>query len=67
MGPEEPLSLGIVDFLTKNRIKVGPTKYAARLESSKAFMKKICKKNNIPTAKFQYVKVKPSCKIFKGI
>ncbi len=54
VGPEEPLSLGIVDFLTKNKIKVfGPTMYAARLEGSKAFMKRICKKNNIPTANFQ--------------
>ena len=59
VGPEEPLSLGIVDFLTKNKIKVfGPSKYAARLEGSKAFMKKICKKNNIPTAKFQICKNK---------
>ena len=42
VGPEEPLSLGIVDFLTKNKIKVfGPNKYAAKLEGSKAFMKKI--------------------------
>ena len=54
VGPEEPLSLGIVDFLTKNKIKVfGPTMYAARLEGSKAFMKRICKMNNIPTANFQ--------------
>ena len=54
VGPEEPLSLGIVDFLTKNKIKVfGPSMYAARLEGSKAFMKRICKKNNIPTANFQ--------------
>ena len=68
VGPEEPLSLGIVDFLTKNRIKVfGPTKYAARLESSKAFMKKICKKNNIPTAKFQICKGKNQvAKFLKG-
>ncbi len=57
VGPEEPLSLGIVDFLNKNKIKVfGPTKYAAKLESSKAFMKKLCKANNIPTANFQICK-----------
>ncbi len=59
VGPEEPLSLGIVNFLNKNKIQVfGPSKYAARLEGSKAFMKKICKKNNIPTAKFQICKNK---------
>ena len=59
VGPEEPLTLGIVDFLTKNKIKVfGPTTYAARLEGSKAFMKRICKMNNIPTANFQVCKNK---------
>ena len=59
VGPEEPLSLGIVNFLKKNKIKVfGPSKYAARLEGSKAFMKKICKENNIPTAKFRICKNK---------
>ena len=54
VGPEEPLVKGIVDFLKKNKIKVfGPNKYAAKLEGSKAFMKFICKKYNIPTAKFK--------------
>jgi len=59
VGPEEPLVKGLVDFLQKNKIKVfGPTKYAARLEGSKAFMKLICKKNKIPTAKFTICKNK---------
>lgn len=54
IGPEEPLVRGIVDFLKKNNIKVfGPNKYASKLEGSKAFMKRICAKNNIPTAKFR--------------
>ena len=54
VGPEEPLVKGLVDFLNKNNIKVfGPNKYASRLEGSKAFMKKICKENNIPTANFK--------------
>ena len=54
VGPEEPLVKGIVDFLKKNKIKVfGPNKYAAKLEGSKAFMKFICKKYKIPTAKFK--------------
>lgn len=54
VGPEEPLVNGIVDFLKKNKIKVfGPTKYAAQLEGSKAFMKKICSKNKIPTANYE--------------
>jgi phosphoribosylamine---glycine ligase len=54
IGPEEPLVRGLVDFLTKNKIKVfGPCKYASRLEGSKAFMKKLCSDNNIPTAKYK--------------
>ena len=57
VGPEQPLVDGIVDFLEKNKIKVfGPNKYASQLEGSKAFMKSICKKNNIPTANFQVCK-----------
>ncbi len=57
VGPEEPLVKGIVNFLEKNKIKVfGPTKFAAKLEGSKAFMKSICKENNIPTAKFKICK-----------
>ena len=54
VGPEEPLVKGLVDFLNKNKIKVfGPNKFAAKLEGSKAFMKKICSQNKIPTAKFK--------------
>ena len=59
VGPEQPLVDGIVDFLKKNKINVfGPNKYAAQLEGSKAFMKSICKKNNIPTANFKICKKK---------
>ena len=54
IGPEEPLVKGLVNFLKKYKIKVfGPNKFAAKLEGSKAFMKKICASNNIPTAKFK--------------
>ena len=54
VGPEEPLVKGLVDFLRKNKIRVfGPNKYASKLEGSKAFMKRLCKKNKIPTANFQ--------------
>ena len=54
VGPEEPLVRGLVDFLIKNKIKVfGPNKYASKLEGSKAFMKRICKENKIPTANFK--------------
>jgi len=54
IGPEEPLVKGLVDFLKKNKIKVfGPNKFVAKLEGSKSFVKLICKKYNIPTAKFK--------------
>src|SRR6056300_787083 len=54
IGPELPLTKGIVDFLQANNVKVfGPNKYAAQLEGSKAFMKNICYQNKIPTAKFK--------------
>ena len=57
VGPEEPLVKGIVNFLEKNKIKVfGPNKFASKLEGSKAFMKLICKKYKIPTAKFAICK-----------
>ena len=54
VGPEQPLVDGLVDFLDKKRIRVfGPDKFSSQLEGSKAFMKNLCKKNNIPTAKYE--------------
>ena len=54
VGPEEPLVKGLVDFLKKKKIRVfGPNKYAAKLEGSKAFMKKMCAQYKIPTARFK--------------
>tara|TARA_B110000211_G_C14049039_1_gene540345 strand:- start:7 stop:1284 length:1278 start_codon:yes stop_codon:yes gene_type:complete len=54
VGPEEPLVKGLVDFLDRHKIKVfGPNKFASKLEGSKAFMKKICNENKIPTADFK--------------
>jgi len=53
VGPEQPLVGGIVDYLNEKKIQVfGPNKFSSQLEGSKAFMKNICKKNNIPTADF---------------
>jgi len=54
IGPEQPLVEGLVDYLAEKRIRVfGPDKFASQLEGSKGFMKKLCKKNNIPTANFE--------------
>ncbi len=54
VGPEGPLSQGVVDvFRSKNMRIVGPTKAAAQLESSKAFSKAFMKRHQIPTAGFE--------------
>lgn len=53
VGPEAPLSEGIVDFLQAKGIKVfGPSQKASMLESSKAYMKDFATKYSIPTAKY---------------
>ena len=53
IGPELPLSLGIVDALTERGLKAfGPTKAAAMLESSKGFAKRFLQRHNIPTANY---------------
>jgi phosphoribosylamine--glycine ligase len=53
VGPELPLTMGIVDAFNKRGLKIfGPTKIAAQLEGSKVFAKEFTKKYNIPTAKF---------------
>ena len=54
VGPEIPLVAGIVDFLSERNIYAfGPTKNASQLEGSKAFMKKLCKDFDVPTAKYK--------------
>ena len=53
VGPELPLSLGLVDELELRGMRVfGPTKAAARLETSKAFAKQFMRRNKIPTAAY---------------
>ncbi len=54
VGPEAPLSLGIADcFAADNRLLLGPTAAAARLESSKAFAKAFMDRHAVPTARFR--------------
>jgi phosphoribosylamine--glycine ligase len=51
VGPEAPLVDGIVNFFSKNGIKIfGPSKKASMIEGSKVFAKKLCWKYGIPTA-----------------
>ena len=52
VGPEVPLSLGIVDYLRAQNIAVfGPTQAGAKIESSKSWAKEIMTLANVPTAK----------------
>jgi phosphoribosylamine--glycine ligase len=54
VGPELPLTLGIVDTFESRGLKIfGPNKRAAILEGSKAFAKRLMKKHRIPTGFFQ--------------
>ncbi len=54
VGPEVPLTLGIVDLFEVAGLKIfGPSKKAAELEGSKAYSKELLKKYNIPTAKYE--------------
>ncbi len=54
VGPEIPLSLGIVDLFNLNETPIfGPTKNAAMLETSKKYSKNFMKQNHIPTSEFQ--------------
>ena len=53
VGPEAPLTLGLVDRLAEKAIPAfGPSRAAARLEGSKAFMKEFLARHSIPTAAF---------------
>jgi phosphoribosylamine--glycine ligase len=53
VGPELPLQLGVVDEFTRSGWRIfGPTRAAARLESSKSFAKEFMQRHHIPTAHY---------------
>jgi phosphoribosylamine---glycine ligase len=53
VGPELPLTLGVVDEFARRGWPVfGPTRAAAQLESSKSFAKEFLQRHHIPTARF---------------
>src|SRR5246500_4162155 len=53
IGPEQPLTLGVVDEFNRRGWPVfGPTQAAAQLESSKSFAKEFLQRHHIPTAPF---------------
>ncbi len=54
VGPEAPLAAGIVDAFTNAGLRIfGPTKAAARLESSKDFAKAFMARHGVPTAAYR--------------
>jgi phosphoribosylamine--glycine ligase len=54
VGPELPLSSGIVNEFEENSLKIfGPKKEAARIETSKIFSKKLMMEYNIPSSSFR--------------
>ncbi len=54
IGPEEPLALGLSDYLRGRGVKVfGPSKDAARVETSKVFAKTLMRHADVPTAEFR--------------
>jgi phosphoribosylamine--glycine ligase len=53
VGPEGPLSMGIIDAFTEAGLRAfGPSGKAAEIEASKRFSKDLMKKYNIPTAEY---------------
>jgi phosphoribosylamine---glycine ligase len=52
VGPEAPLSAGVVDVFRSHSLRIfGPTRAAARLEASKDFSKAFMQRHGIPTAR----------------
>jgi len=52
VGPDDPLAAGIVDLFVAEGLRIfGPSKAAARIESSKIFAKELMRKEGIPTAR----------------
>jgi phosphoribosylamine--glycine ligase len=54
IGPEDPLAMGLADYLRERGLLVfGPSKEAAKVEASKVFAKKLMQHADVPTAEFR--------------
>ncbi len=62
VGPELPLSLGIVDLFEEHGMKIfGARRNAALIEASKAFSKDLMKKHGVPTAFYEvFTEIEPA-------
>ncbi len=69
VGPEAPLTLGIVDLFRANGLAiVGPSQAAAQLEGSKSFAKAFMQRHHIPTADFQvFSEYEPAIRYLNGV
>lgn len=60
VGPEEPLTLGIVDLFQREGLRIfGPRRDAAELEGSKVFAKELMRQAGIPTADYRIFRSAP--------
>ncbi len=67
VGPEAPLSLGIVDAFRNQGLRIfGPDRQAARIETSKSFAKDLCSKFQIPTPRWETFTTASSAKSALG-
>lgn len=67
VGPETCLSDGIVDEFEKRGMAIfGPSRAAARIETSKVFAKALMKKYGVPTARFKVFESAPEAREFAG-
>jgi len=65
VGPELPLSMGIVELFQKQKLRIfGPSQEAAQIESSKAFAKRFMQQHHIPTASFMVFEDPHAAKTF---
>jgi phosphoribosylamine--glycine ligase len=68
VGPELPLSLGLVDEFEHRGLNVfGPTQAAAQLESSKSFAKQFMQRHKIPTAHYAVCTSEDECRKSLGL
>ena len=65
VGPEEPLTLGIVDAFQREGLKVfGPSRMATELEASKVFAKDLMRQAAIPTADYRLFRSAPDAELY---